>query len=174
MYPDLRLWFVVHGWRAASKCVSCHCRDPAMQSRGRSRATYHLTPHKSHQTRRARQAFAFVIKDLVSFIGNFSRESVVDDSLHGIHFADRQEEVRKACRRHSARTGGETLVLPLLAQQSLFGIEGTLVLSRQSANQRHQYSLASEKLAQLSQLRTFFGFFALIFVVKPCVLIVTL
>jgi hypothetical protein len=30
------------------------------------------------------------------------------------------------------------------------------------------------KLAQLSQLRTFSGFFALIFVVKPCVLIVAL
>jgi hypothetical protein len=30
------------------------------------------------------------------------------------------------------------------------------------------------KLAQLSQLRTFFGFFALILVVKPCVLIVAL
>jgi hypothetical protein len=29
-------------------------------------------------------------------------------------------------------------------------------------------------LAQLSQLRTFSGFFALIFVVKPCVLIVAL
>jgi hypothetical protein len=29
-------------------------------------------------------------------------------------------------------------------------------------------------LAQLSQLRTFFGFFALIFVVKPYVLIVAL
>jgi hypothetical protein len=29
-------------------------------------------------------------------------------------------------------------------------------------------------LAQLSQLRTFFGFFALIFVVKPCVFIVAL
>ena len=30
------------------------------------------------------------------------------------------------------------------------------------------------KLAQLSQLRTFFGFFALIFVVRPCVFIVAL
>jgi hypothetical protein len=29
-------------------------------------------------------------------------------------------------------------------------------------------------LTQLSQLRTFFGFFALIFVVKPCVFIVAL
>ena len=30
------------------------------------------------------------------------------------------------------------------------------------------------ELAQLSQLRTFYGFFALIFVVKPCVSIVAL
>jgi hypothetical protein len=30
------------------------------------------------------------------------------------------------------------------------------------------------KLAQLSQLRTFVGFFALIFVIKPCVFIVAL
>jgi hypothetical protein len=34
--------------------------------------------------------------------------------------------------------------------------------------------LRSLRLAQLSQLRTFFGFFALIFVVKPCVFIVAL
>jgi hypothetical protein len=32
----------------------------------------------------------------------------------------------------------------------------------------------TRRLAQLSQLRTFFGFFALIFVVKPCVFIVAL
>jgi hypothetical protein len=31
-----------------------------------------------------------------------------------------------------------------------------------------------QPLTQLSQLRTFFGFFALIFVVKPCVFIVAL
>jgi hypothetical protein len=32
----------------------------------------------------------------------------------------------------------------------------------------------SPAVAQLSQLRTFFGFFALIFVVRPCVFIVAL
>jgi hypothetical protein len=32
----------------------------------------------------------------------------------------------------------------------------------------------SDVLTQLSQLRTFFGFFALIFVVRPCVFIVAL
>ena len=43
-----------------------------------------------------------------------------------------------------------------------------------SQDRTSQNSGTGAKLTQLSQLRTFFGFFALIFVVRPCVFIVAL